>query len=80
MKPFGKALTYSLEHARIKKDGYAIWEEEDYCSPPLKEERQAVLDQYFKDIRTEQVGQGEGWNRISNIPALFPSLAKNQHQ
>ena len=39
MRPFGKAMTYSLENARLRDDGYAIWEEEDYCSPPLAQER-----------------------------------------
>ena len=38
MRPCGKALTYSLRNARLRGDGYATWEEEDYCSPPLAEE------------------------------------------
>jgi hypothetical protein len=41
MRPFGKTLTYSLQSARLRADGYATWEEEDYCSPPLAEERAA---------------------------------------
>ena len=39
MRPFGRSLTYSLEHARLRDDGYAVWEEEDYCAPPLAQER-----------------------------------------
>ena len=35
MRPFGTALDYSLREARIEADGSAIWEEEDYCRPPL---------------------------------------------
>ncbi|HSK65600.1 MAG TPA: hypothetical protein VK888_01620, partial [Anaerolineales bacterium] len=31
MRPFGQALQYSLENARLKEDGHAVWEEEDYC-------------------------------------------------
>ena len=37
MRPFGKGLTYSLRNARLREDGYATWEEEDYCSPPLSQ-------------------------------------------
>ena len=37
MRPFGHALQYSLENARIDNENpdYALWVEEDYCSPPL---------------------------------------------
>jgi len=35
MRPFGHALQYSLENARIDNENpdYAMWVEEDYCSP-----------------------------------------------
>jgi hypothetical protein len=26
MRPFGKALTYSLQNARLREDGCAMWE------------------------------------------------------
>ena len=48
LRPFGKALTHSLENARSESDGRVIWEEEDYCSPPLAEERAAVLSLYLR--------------------------------
>jgi hypothetical protein len=38
---------------RIRKDGVAVWEEEDYCRTPLVQERAAVLDNYFHDLRVE---------------------------
>ena len=69
-RPFGKALTYSLSEARTQPDRTAIWEEEDYCSPPLAQERAAVLDMYFDEIKVEQVNAGEGWKRIKNLPKL----------
>ena len=52
MRPFGHALQYSLENARIDNENpdYALWVEEDYCSPPLAMERESVLDHYFNDI------------------------------
>ena len=70
LRPFGKALTHSLKEARTQPDGIAIWEEEDYCSPPLAEERAAVLDKYFDEISVEQVAAGEGWKRIEALPML----------
>jgi hypothetical protein len=72
LRPFGKALTHSLTEARTQSDGTAVWEEEDYCSPPLAQERAAVLDSYFDEIKVEQVNAGEGWNRIERLPKLLP--------
>ncbi len=72
MKPFGSALTRSLRGARWDPEkGEAVWEEEDYCAPPLAMERAAVLERYFEGIRVEPVGQGEGWERISSLPSLW---------
>jgi hypothetical protein len=70
LRPFGKALTHSLNQARIQPDGLAVWEEEDYCSPPLAEERAAVIDNYFEEIKVEQVKAGDGWERIKLLPRL----------
>ncbi len=70
LRPFGKALTYSLTEARTQPDGTATWEEEDYCSPPLAQERAAVLDRYFDEITVEQVNAGEGWKQIEALPKL----------
>src|ERR671927_943207 len=68
MRPFGRALTEALEGARVAPDGRAVWEEEDYCSPPLAQERAAVLDTYFADLSVERVQHGEGWKRIEQLP------------
>jgi hypothetical protein len=70
LRPFGKALTHSLNNARVQPDGRAVWEEEDYCSPPLAQERAAVLDTYFDEITVEQVNAGEGWKRVEKLPKL----------
>jgi hypothetical protein len=72
LRPFGRTLSASLAKARIRKDGVAVWEEEDYCRPPLAEERAAVLDDYFHDLRVEPVAEGEGWSKIESLPRLFP--------
>jgi hypothetical protein len=73
LRPFGQALQHSLENARIdNKDGYALWVEEDYCSPPLAMERESVLDRYFNNITVERVeSEEEGWNRINDKPMLW---------
>jgi len=74
MKPFGRSLTFALRNARVRRDGVAVWEEEDYCSPPLAQERAAVLDAYFGDLRVEPVGEGDGWKKIVGLPRLFPEF------
>jgi hypothetical protein len=75
LRPFGPALTYSLQHARWRADGRATWEEEDYCRPPLAAERAAVLDRYFDGLVVERVAHGEGWRQIDELPPLFPQSA-----
>lgn len=76
MRPFGRTMTHSLENARLRADGYATWEEEDYCSPPLAEERAAALNHFFEDLKVEPVRQGEGWKKIESLPRLFPELSE----
>jgi len=71
MRPFGRALQFGLDNARIQENGVAVWEEEDYCVPPLAQERAAVLDTYFIDLRVEKVNRTEGWKRIEPIPPLW---------
>ena len=76
MRPFGKSMTYSLENARLRDDGYATWEEEDYCSPPLAQERAAALDEFFDELRVTPVEEREGWQKIEALPHLFPDLQR----
>ena len=71
MRPFGKAMQYSLENARLDPQGWAIWEEEDYCSPPLAQERAAVLDTYFTELGVERVQKGAGWKKIESLPNFW---------
>jgi hypothetical protein len=39
LRPFGPTLSRSIKAARQRRDGGAVREEEDYCRPPLAEER-----------------------------------------
>jgi hypothetical protein len=74
MRLFGQALQYSLENARIDTENpdYALWIEEDYCSPPLAMERESVLDQYFSDIAVVRVeSEDEAWSTINDKPRLW---------
>jgi hypothetical protein len=75
LRPFGRALSASLRDARVAEDGLAVWEEEDYCQPPLAQERAAVLDRHFDDLAVELVKEGDGWRRVATLPRLFPDLA-----
>jgi hypothetical protein len=73
MRPFGTALQYGLDNARLdpQGEGWTVWEEEDYCSPPLAQERAAVLDKYFTSLSVEKVSQGKGWASIESLPTLW---------
>jgi hypothetical protein len=71
MRPFGRALQYSLDNARMQENGIAIWEDEDYCVPPLAQERAAILDTYFENLNVERVDQNMGWERIKSLPKMW---------
>ena len=76
MRPFGVSLSRGLLDARMRDDGYAVWEEEDYCRPPLAQEREAVLDDYFFDLSVEDVGEeGRGWRQLEKLPSLWKANA-----
>ena len=82
MRPFGTALQYSLDHARLdaQTQGWAVWEEEDYCRPPLAQERAAVLDSYFTDLSVEAVREGQGWKQIASLPRLWADTKGEQDE
>ena len=71
LRPFGRALNYSLQNTKYEFSGHIVWEEEDYCSPPLAMEREEVLDHYFKELTVEPVKKGEGWRSIRHLPSLW---------
>ena len=71
MKPFGQALQMGLENARWQSNGVAIWEEEDYCVPPLAQERAAVLDEFFTELEVQHVNKDEGWKKIDSLKKVW---------
>jgi hypothetical protein len=47
-----------------------------FVRPPLAQEREAVLDTYFRDLKVEPVQEGDGWEKIEDLPRLFPEFSK----
>ena len=80
MKPFGRTLTHSLKHARIRWDGVAVWEEEDYCRPPLAQERAAVLDEYFSTSGSPQSKKARDGSGSRTCHAFFPNLMNSRRR
>lgn len=76
MRPFGQALDFGLRNARRESQDFAVWEEEDYCRPPLAQERAAVLDTYFTDLSVVPVQAGDGWKQIEDLPRLWSKEEK----
>jgi hypothetical protein len=70
LRPFGGEMDQALRRARITPDGWAVWEEQCFCSPPLKQER-LVLDRHFTDLTTETIQADEGWSQINDLPPLW---------
>jgi hypothetical protein len=70
LRPFGGEMQQCLLNARIDAEGYATWEENCFCTPPLKQERE-VLDKYFTDLSTQTLEQGAGWSQITALPSLW---------
>jgi hypothetical protein len=46
----GDEYLYDMEHARLQKDGTAVWVEVCYCSTPLQEER-PYWEEFFDLVR-----------------------------
>ena len=72
MRPFGGSLDHGLRNAKVRQDGFAVWEEEDYCVPPLAQESAAVLDDYFDHLTVEDIGApGQGWMKVTGLPLFW---------
>lgn len=72
IRPFGRGLSEALKRAHQDPDtGEAVWEEQCFCTPPLAAEKDTVLHRYFDHITTEEVKEGAGWQRLTNLPSLW---------
>ncbi len=48
LRPFGETLHYSLQNARFDtNNSYAMWVEEDYCSPTISNGKRECIRQIF---------------------------------
>jgi hypothetical protein len=62
---------------RLEREEFvALREQEDYCRPPLAQEREAVLDRCFDQISVEPVVEGTGWALIEGFPPMFPARVR----
>ena len=77
MRPFGNALHSGLDNARWLSDDIAVWEEEDYCVPPLAQERAAVLDAHFTNLEVKHVDKGNGWKQIESLKKIWETNDNN---
>jgi hypothetical protein len=74
MRPFGVALDGGLRNAKLNsEDHFAYWEEEDYCYPPLAQEREAILDKYFDDlvVLEDVKKRGLAWKQIEGLQSMW---------
>ncbi len=74
MHPFGIALDGGLRNARFNsEDKFAYWEEEDYCHPPLAQEREAILDEYFDllSVVEDVKERGRAWKKLEGMPSIW---------
>ena len=76
LQPFGRALTRGLRNARVEVAG-AVWEEEDYCVPPLAEERAAVLDAYFDALAVRAGREGRRLAADRGAAAAVPEARRS---
>jgi hypothetical protein len=75
LRPVGPTISRSLCNARRRLHGTVVGEEEDDCLPPPAQEREAILDRYFRSIEVDPVAEGDGWVPIEDLPPAFPALA-----
>lgn len=55
LEPDGPEIVASMKNATIDESGQINWTELCYCPTPLMHERTTVYDQYFTDMKTEQI-------------------------
>lgn len=71
MRGFGESLEFGLKNAKLSEDGGVLWEQTSDSTPPLSQERRAILSEFFREITTEEVAQGKGWERIGSLQPLW---------
>lgn len=52
-KPDGREIVAAMARAAMDADGWVRWTETCYCDPPLRHERETVLDDHFEAMAIE---------------------------
>lgn len=57
-RPDGREIVAAMERAVVTASGEVAWTETCYCSPPLRHERETVLDDHFAFTEIAPAGDG----------------------
>jgi hypothetical protein len=71
MRGFGESLESGLKNAKRSAEGEVLWEQRSDSTPPLSQERRAILNEFFRDITVEEVAEGQGWEKIRHLEHLW---------
>lgn len=71
MRTFGESLDYALKNARRSAEGDVLWEQKTDSTPPLSQERRAILNEFFREITATEVAEGKGWEKINHLRPLW---------
>lgn len=69
-RPDGREIVAAMERAALGTDGWVRWTETCYCSPPLKHERETVLDDHFEAMEIAPAaahGRPEGTPLVAHL-------------
>ena len=66
-RPDGREIVASMERAALSDDGWVGWTETCYCTPPLKHERETVLDDHFEAM---EIAPAEAHERVVGTPLM----------
>jgi hypothetical protein len=75
MRGFGETLDLGLKNAKRSAEGEILWEQRSGSTPPLSQERRAILNEFFREIEAEEVPEGRGWEKIRHLPPLWTDRA-----
>jgi len=76
-RPDGPEIVASMNRATIDSSVLVKWSELCYCPSPLRHERATVYDQYFSDLKTEQIENHEKFEGISFMDNIKAKLTKH---
>lgn len=66
-RPDGREIVASMKRAAVSGDGWVRWTETCYCTPPLKHERETVLDTHFEAM---EIAPADSHERPGGAPLM----------